>query len=167
MIHIYVKFNNWLIKIIDLRCLKNNSWLVAKISFNSRGLPTSPRVRREGGAYVQQGNEKVRKNQLKRVKKQVKYQNDFVTTALILGKKECMQHSQAMGFSVVNFINILRANFVLIFFCQKKSIREKLCKAVSYEKGARKMMMKLATKCKKIQLGESEVCNCDLDLYLQ
>jgi len=49
--------------------------------------------------------------------------------------------------TIVNFINILRAAFALIFFCQKIQsqtvTREKLRKALLYEKGARNMLMKL------------------------
>jgi len=48
----------------------------------------------------------------------------------------------------VNFINILFAPFLPIFFCQKKLksqnvTREKLSKVLSYEKCAGKMLMKL------------------------
>jgi hypothetical protein len=49
---------------------------------------------------------------------------------------------------VVNSINILRAAFALIFFAKKSQsqtvIREKLHKALPYEKGTREMLMKLA-----------------------
>jgi len=47
------------------------------------------------------------------------------------------------------FINILQADFAPIFFCQRKElqsqivIREKLHKALLYEKVASKMLMKL------------------------
>jgi hypothetical protein len=48
---------------------------------------------------------------------------------------------------VVNFIKILRAAFTPIFFCQKLQsqtvIREKLRKALSYEKVESKVLMKL------------------------
>jgi hypothetical protein len=43
---------------------------------------------------------------------------------------------------VVNFIHILRAAFAPIFLCQIV-ISETLSKALSYKKGARKMLMKL------------------------
>ncbi len=49
--------------------------------------------------------------------------------------------------TVVNFINILRAAFAPIFLQQKLQrqavTRVKLCKALSYKKGKRKMLMKL------------------------
>jgi hypothetical protein len=50
--------------------------------------------------------------------------------------------------SVIDFINILQAAFAPIFFCKKNLqsqavIREKLQKSLSYEKGARIMLMKL------------------------
>ncbi len=44
--------------------------------------------------------------------------------------------------TVVNFINILQVAFAQIFFCQTV-IKEKLCKAPMYQKGASKMLMKL------------------------
>jgi len=52
--------------------------------------------------------------------------------------------------TVVNFINILQAVFAPILFCQKITnpnciTREKLSKALSYQKGAGKMLMKLTT----------------------
>jgi hypothetical protein len=47
----------------------------------------------------------------------------------------------------VYFINILRALFLPIFFCQKSPsqivIREKMCNLLTYEKCTRKMLMKL------------------------
>ncbi len=50
--------------------------------------------------------------------------------------------------TVLNFINILRAAFAPIFFCQKLQnqtvSRENQLKALMYKKGLRKMLMKLA-----------------------
>jgi len=50
----------------------------------------------------------------------------------------------------VNFINILRANFLLIFWCQKipkpNVIREKLLNWLSCKKCAHKMLMKLTAR---------------------
>jgi len=53
-------------------------------------------------------------------------------------------------FPVVNCINILQAAFAQIFLRQKKFqsqtvIREKLRKALWYEKGAHKVLLKLTT----------------------
>ncbi len=54
---------------------------------------------------------------------------------------------QKVNLPVLNFINILWAAFAPIFFCQKIQSqivnREKLQKALSYEKFASKMLMKL------------------------
>jgi len=61
----------------------------------------------------------------------------------ILRKNVVCDMGQRMTPSV-NFINILRACFMnkSAYFCQNIT-REKLCKALSYKKRARKMLMKL------------------------